>query len=82
MIPRTYRIGDGPVPIGGPISNTSLVVVDQEDRLVPIGCEGELLIGGPGVALGYRRRPELTAERFVTSPELGDDRYYRSGDRV
>ncbi|RKX32015.1 MAG: hypothetical protein DRP71_12620, partial [Verrucomicrobia bacterium] len=82
VVPPTYRAEHGPVSIGGPISNTSLVIVDQEDRLVPIGCEGELLIGGPGVALGYRKRPELTAERFLVLNDLGEDRYYRSGDRV
>jgi NRPS condensation-like uncharacterized protein/acyl carrier protein len=82
VVPPTYRAEHGPVPIGGPISNTSVIIVDQEDRLAPIGCEGELLIGGPGVALGYRRRPELTAERFVEVSDLGQDRFYRSGDRV
>ncbi len=70
------------VPLGVPIANTTLHVVDPRGEPVPLGVEGELLIGGFGVARGYHARPELTAERFVMLPTLGRERLYRSGDRA
>ncbi|MFI6116714.1 amino acid adenylation domain-containing protein [Kitasatospora sp. NPDC051164] len=70
------------VTVGRPISNTVLHVLDTVDgRLLPVGCVGELCIGGDGVAQGYWRRPELTAERFVTDPFTGG-RMYRTGDHA
>ncbi|OEV13044.1 hypothetical protein AN220_29710, partial [Streptomyces nanshensis] len=85
----TYRVRpDGPVtaqmPIGGPIANTELLVMDGGGGLCPLGAPGELWIGGPGVARGYWARPGLTAERFVPHPfsvEPGA-RVYRTGDLV
>ncbi|MEU8380800.1 amino acid adenylation domain-containing protein [Streptosporangium sp. NPDC048865] len=65
------------VPIGAPIQNVTLHVLNPHRRPVPVGVPGELHIGGVGVALGYHRRPELTAERFLP---LGHDRVYRTGD--
>ncbi|WP_245239746.1 Pls/PosA family non-ribosomal peptide synthetase [Methylobacterium variabile] len=76
---------DAPVTIGGPIPNYSCYVVDERLELVAPGEEGELLIGGPGVAAGYLNRPDLTAEKFIANPfgSDGDDPIlYRSGDAV
>ncbi|WP_326680818.1 non-ribosomal peptide synthetase/type I polyketide synthase [Streptomyces sp. NBC_01237] len=74
---------DAGVPIGRPVANTELFVVDQADRLVPVGVPGELLVGGVGVGRGYLNRPELTAEKFVEM-EIGGTtrRVYRTGDLV
>ena len=66
-------------PIGLPVGNTRILLLDQDLRPVPDGEPGEICIGGAGVARGYLNRPELTAERFVADPSSGG-RLYRSGD--
>ncbi|UMY16363.1 amino acid adenylation domain-containing protein [Methylobacterium organophilum] len=74
-----------PVTIGGPIPNYTIYVADEGLNLLGPGEQGELLIGGPGVASGYLQRPELTAEKFVANPypsDGADPVLYRSGDAV
>ncbi|MBI5720134.1 MAG: amino acid adenylation domain-containing protein [Burkholderiales bacterium] len=71
---------DGPVPIGHPVANTQLHVVDTKLRPVPVGVVGEIFIGGEGVTLGYHGRPDLTAERFLPDPHRPGHAWYKTGD--
>ena len=78
------------MPVGRPIGNMQAYVLDGHQQLCPVGVPGELWVGGAGIARGYLKRAELTAERFVGAPEWmrGEkyagiaERYYRTGDRV
>ncbi|WP_262696512.1 non-ribosomal peptide synthetase, partial [Kordiimonas aquimaris] len=70
--------------IGRPLADLSAWVLDEHQRILPIGAVGELYIGGAGLARGYLNRPELTAERFISNPFSNDtgSRLYRTGDLV
>ncbi|HBE68857.1 MAG TPA: non-ribosomal peptide synthetase, partial [Planctomycetaceae bacterium] len=77
---------NSPILIGRPVGNTQIFILDENAREVPLGCEGELHIGGAGVTLGYRSRPELTDERFINNPysnpftDYVSRKLYKTGD--
>jgi amino acid adenylation domain-containing protein len=70
------------VPIGRPVANVTVRVLDQRQGLLPLGVPGELYIGGAAVGIGYLNQPALTAERFIEDPFVRGARLYRTGDRV
>ncbi|MFC2099379.1 amino acid adenylation domain-containing protein [Candidatus Bipolaricaulota bacterium] len=81
-----YRIADVPsdqtsIPIGSPLPNVSVYVVDRSLEPTGIGIPGEICLAGPGVAKGYINHPKLTAERFVQNPFDSDTLLYKTGDR-
>jgi amino acid adenylation domain-containing protein/FkbH-like protein len=76
---------DGALPIGRPIPNTCALILDDRQQPVPWGAEGELHLGGTGLARGYLRRPQLTTQRFISNPcpnLLACPRLYKTGDRA
>ncbi|MET8449518.1 MupA/Atu3671 family FMN-dependent luciferase-like monooxygenase [Streptomyces sp. NPDC005209] len=76
--------GAEPIPIGRPVDNVRLHVLDEDGAPVPVGATGELYVGGPGLSDGYLRRPGSTGERFQRMPLAGGaaERLYRTGDLV
>ena len=79
-ITRVPKVGES-IPIGKPIKQTQVYLLDEHRQLVPVGVEGELYTGGLGLARGYVNRPDLTAQMFVENP-FGAGRLYRTGDRA
>lgn len=76
----SHKASGNNVPIGKPIHNTRIYIVDAYNKLLPVGIPGELCIAGDGLARGYLNNPELTAEKFVPNPFEPDRRMYRTGD--
>lgn len=81
QVPQSQQLS-GSVPIGRPIANTQLYLLDEHQQLVPIGVPGELHIGGAGLARGYLNQPELTALKFIPNPFNNEPgtRLYKTGD--
>lgn len=78
-IPQSLEAGATVVPLGQPIANTQIYLLDSFLKPVPLGVTGELYVGGSGVGQGYLNQPELTTARFIPDP-FGGDRLYRTGD--
>lgn len=82
VVPDLASLPDGRVPIGRPLPNVRVLVLDEQQQPVPMGAVGELHVGGVGLARGYLRDPELTAARFLSLAVPGGppERVYRTGD--
>ncbi|MBZ9636378.1 non-ribosomal peptide synthase/polyketide synthase [Clostridium sp. FP1] len=76
LIDKEYETN---IPIGRPISNSTAYIIDKYGNLQTVGIYGELCVGGEGLARGYLNNPELTAEKFIKNPFIGD-RMYKTGD--
>ncbi|WP_212004587.1 non-ribosomal peptide synthetase [Chitinophaga sp. HK235] len=72
------------LPIGKPLTNVTVYILDEYDNAVPVGAAGELCIGGPGVARGYLNNPELTTQKFIADPfsQVAGARLYKTGDKA
>ncbi|MBF0272417.1 MAG: amino acid adenylation domain-containing protein [Magnetococcales bacterium] len=80
VLPEPERYPGGQIPIGAPLDNLSVYLLDGSDHLAPLGTVGEICVAGPGVARGYLNREALTATRFVANPWQPGTRLYRTGD--
>jgi aspartate racemase len=80
QFPEQINEGLKSLPVGHPISNMRVYLLDSDLQPVPIGVAAEIHISGAGVALGYLNRPELTAEKFVANPYVSGERLYKTGD--
>ena len=78
--PVTSPLNSDSVPLGRPLANTQIYLLDSEHQPVPVGVPGEIYIGGDSVARGYLNRPDLTAERFIELPLDSENRCYKTGD--
>lgn len=76
----TNKMDQSSIPIGKPIHNTQIYILDRNNRPVPFGVEGEICISGVGLARGYLNRPELTSEKFVSHPFFAGEIMYKTGD--
>ncbi len=81
-IPRDLPDGLASVPIGRPINNTAIAILDEDLNPVAPGEAGELCVAGDGLAIGYHNRPEMTADRFVARFDVPGGRFYRTGDQA
>ncbi|MEP0264422.1 amino acid adenylation domain-containing protein [Dokdonia sp.] len=79
-MPETNTLAYRTIPIGKPISNAKILILDEHNKLVPVGVIGEICIGGTGVARGYLNREELTQSKFIENPFNAQDRLYKTGD--
>ncbi len=77
-IEETFEVS---IPLGKPIANSSVYILDAHMQPVPVGIDGEIYLGGDGLAKGYLNQPELTAEKFIKNPFVAGQRLYRTGDR-
>lgn len=68
------------IPIGKPVSNSTVYIVGKDKNLMPIGVPGELCVGGDGIARGYLNRPELTTQKFIINPYVPETKMYMTGD--
>ncbi len=80
VVTTSESLSDGPITIGKPVDNVQIYVLDEHNRLQPIGVPGELCISGASLALGYLNNDELTEERFIPNPFEPGERIYKTGD--
>jgi amino acid adenylation domain-containing protein len=77
---KVENVAGNLIPIGKPISNSTAYIINAQGHLAPIGMQGEICVGGDGLARGYLNQPELTAEKFVDNPFVPGQKMYRTGD--